>query len=374
MSRALASAALGMVLALSCARVPAAGDVGPDPLAFSGDRAFAHLLELVAIGPRVAGTEGGDAARAYVRAELEHMGYAVEQEPLPLVDADGKPPALANLRTVARGESPDVIVLAAPLDTPAVESFSFVGANEGASGAALLLELARMLRERSLPYTVWFVFMDGEHAGGQYLGSRSFARQVAESGEIDRLRLFVYFHQVADHDLAILRDARSHRGMRRIFFEAAGRMGHADAFPTDRLVPAPFKGHLALEKVGFRRVLLIMDDRFGGDEAPGVYHRTAEDTPERCSPESLALVGRVALQGLLDAARLFETIDARARVRERPALAPMGEPEAVAEGAGASGGAQRALEPAGEEAAEAGGRLREELSPELLPGGTGGEI
>lgn len=369
MRRALAGLTLWAALALGCAPTLAARAAGSDAEAFDGERAFAHLVELAAIGPRTAGTPGGDAARAYVRRELEGMGYTVEEEPLPLAEVEGEEtPALANLRAVGWGDSDDVIVLAAPIDTPEAESFHFVGANEGASGAALLLELARVLRERPLPYTVWFTFMDGEHLGGRYLGSRAFARQLANSGQLARLRLLVYFHQVADRDLAIARDARSHRGTRRIFFEAARRLGHADAFPEGATRAVPFSGHLALERAGFRRVLLIMDDRYGGDEAPGVYHRTAEDTPERCAPESLAVVGRVTLEGLRDAAKLFETVDSRARVREQPSATDA--PEAHEdEGTDPLGGGEPARESQRDEApgADPGSARPERAEPE--PGG-----
>jgi hypothetical protein len=116
-------------------------------------------------------------------------------------------------------------------------------------------------------------------------------------------------------------------------------MGHASAFPKDGLHRVAFRGHRALEPVGFRRAVLLMDDRFGGDEPPGVYHRTAEDTPERCAPESLEVVGRVALQGLLDAAALFEIVDARAGLRPRAV-----PPPETAGGAEASDGALAAQE------------------------------
>ena len=368
-------AALALLAALACALATAASaaDAGAGPAAggFDGARAIEHLRALAGLGPRVAGTPGAAAARDYVAGELASLGYDVEEETTTILLDDGGELAITNLRAVAWGSSEDVLVLGAPLDTPRLESFDFVGANEGASGAALLLELARVLRERPLPYTVWLVFFDGESVGDQLLGSRAFARELRQSGDLERLRLAVYFHQVGDRDLAIARDVGSDRAMRRIFFDAARRLGHEAAFPTDRPFAALRAGHLALPSVGFRRVVLVMDDRFGGDEPPGAYHRSAEDTPERCAPESLAVVGEVSLAALRDAAALFAEVDRRAGPRERvvaeesplpdaelsadsaAAADPEGDPEPEPQAAGDAAGTPPQSEPVAAEAAEA---------------------
>ena len=75
--------------------------------------------------------------------------------------------------------------------------------------------------------------------------------------------------------------------------------------------------------VGFRRVMLVIDDRFGGDEAPGVYWQSEEDTLEQCDPESLAIVGTVTNAALRDVVALLRKVD---RFSERPVPAPPPEP------------------------------------------------
>ena len=133
----------------------------------------------------------------------------------------------------------------------------------------------------------------------------------------------VYFNQVADRDLVIARDLLSDRVIRRSFQRAARELGHESVFPADRPFSRPPGGHGAFLSVGFRRVMIVIDDRFGGDEAPGVYWQTEEDTLEQCDPESLAIVGAVTNAGLREVVALLRKVD---RFSRRPVPAPEPEP------------------------------------------------
>jgi hypothetical protein len=332
--------ALTALLGLDCAKPapPPAPPPAPDPSRFSGERAWEHLERLVEIGPRVSGTDGAEEARSYIRAQLEAIG--LEPDPLSfdldvgLPDGEVEKVGLETLLAVMPGESDDIVVLAAPFDSRRFESFTHVGANNGASGGALLLEMARVLSVDPIPYTVWLAFLDGEAAYVEdarseqgFLGSRVLVGQIQETAALPRIRLMVYFNQVADRDLVIARDLRSDRVVRKSFQRAARELGHESAFPPDRPFSRPLGGHLAFQSVGFRRVMAVIDDRFGGDEAPGVYWQTEEDTLERCDPESLAIVGAVTNAGLRDVVALLRRVD---RFSRRPVPAPQAEPvEAV---------------------------------------------
>jgi hypothetical protein len=137
----------------------------------------------------------------------------------------------------------------------------------------------------------------------------------------------VYFNQVADPDLAIARDLRSDRVVRKSFQREARKLGHESAFPADRPFSRPPGGHAVFLSAGLRRVMAVIDDRFGGDEAPGVYWQTEEDTLERCDPQSLAVVGAVTNGGLREVVKLLRRVDRHSR---RPVPAPEAEPlEAV---------------------------------------------
>jgi hypothetical protein len=309
-----------------------------DPSHFSGERAWRHLERLVAFGPRVSGTPEAEAARRYIRAELEAIGlepkllsFAVEVR---LADGGTGKVDFENLLAVIPGESDDIVVLAAPFDSRYFEGFSHVGANNGASGAALLLEMARVLSVDPLPYTVWLAFLDGDAAHSEdtkqderFLGSRGLVAEIEEAAALSRLRAMVYFNQVADRDLAIANDLRSERVFRNAFQHAARELGHASVFSPDRPFSRPPGGHEAFISAGFRRVMSVIDDAFGGDEAPGVYWQTAEDTLAQCDPESLAIVGTVSNAALREVVGLLRKVD---RFSRRPAPAPTAEPAEAA--------------------------------------------
>jgi hypothetical protein len=327
---------LTALLGLDCAKPPPPPpEPAPDPSHFSGERAWGHLEKLVEIGPRASGTAGAEEARSYLRAQLEAIGV----EPTSLsfdvtIDfAEGGVEKFdyESVLAVMPGESEDLVVLAAPFDSRHFESFTHVGANNGASGAALLLEMARVLSVDPIPYTVWLAFLDGEAPHGEergydwsLVGSRDLAEEIHESGGLSRIRLLVYFNQVADPDLVIARDLMSDRVVRKAFQRAAKELGHESVFPVDRPFSRPPGGHAVFHAVGVRRVMAVIDDRFGGDEAPGVYWQTEEDTLERCDPESLATVGTVSNAGIREVVTLLRKVDLFSR---KPA--PVPEPEPV---------------------------------------------
>jgi hypothetical protein len=326
---------LTAISGLACGKpAPPPAPPAPDPSQFSGERAWEHLERLVEIGPRVSGTPGAEAARSYIRAQLEAIG--LESRPLgfdvtsDLPEGEGLVRSFESVLAVIPGESPDLLVLAAPFDSRHFESFIHVGANNGASGAALLLEMARVLRVDPVPYAVWLAFLDGEAAHPEdappeerFLGSRALVQEIQQAGALSSTRLVLYLNQVADRDLVIARDLFSERVIRRSFQRAASQLGHEPVFPPDQPFSRPPGGHGQFLSVGFRRVMIVSDDRFGGDEAPGVYWQTEEDTLEQCDPESLAIAGAVTNAGLRGVVALLQKID---RFSRRPVPPPDAEP------------------------------------------------
>jgi len=315
--------ALVAIAIAACAPAPVAPPPPPaDPDAFSPERAWVHLQALAAIGPRVVGSRAAGRARRYIASELEHLGAAVTERSLQ-VEAGGGSQRLRHVSGRLSGASTDAILLAAHYDTHPTDDFRFVGANDGGSGVALLLETARVLSRRERHYTYELVFVDGDAlASGPDEappGSRSLVRDLKERGELDHVRLAVYFNQVADPDLALARDLRSDRSYREVFWDAAAALGRSAAFRRESAYESPATGHLAFRELGFRRVVAIVDNRFGGDEAPGLYWHTEDDTLEHCSPASLQAVGEVTLEALGRIERRLDKID-------RFAAAPLHEP------------------------------------------------
>jgi len=333
------------------AETPAPAEVPPG--AFSGQRAWSDLEALADLGPRPIGSSGAEDARKLILSTLEREGITARTVTTTVDSSELGPLTLTHVVARLPGASPDRLVLIAPYDSGLYDGFDFVGVNDGASGAALLLELARALSERERHYTVELVWLQGEGRLGRgseserdlrWQGSRSLAARWAEEGRLGPIRLLAVFNRVCDADLRIARDLGSHRVHRDEFWTAARRTGHADVFPTDRGYEGVTSSHLAFRKVGVRPVVAIEDTAFGGDEVPGLYAGNEGDVLAHCSPDSLAAVGEVTVEAL-------GAISVRLAKIDRFASSPSAEPDAAEVGEESAPPA-----PGSEEPAPSGGR------------------
>jgi hypothetical protein len=310
---------------------------------YSAQRAWRHLEKLTKIGSRSSGTRDAERARRYLRSELEKIGAVVSERAYEVAGGgSGEATQIVHVVGILEGESPDVLLLAAHYDTAVREGFEFVGANDGASGPSVLLELGRLLTEGPRPFTIWLTFIDGdaiasdaEAALPSHVGSRALAAQLAASGELSKIRLAVFFNQVCDPVLTVARDLRSHPVFRQVFWDSASDLGNASLFAEEPLFDQPQAGHLAFLEVGMRRVVALVDDRFGGDTPPGVYWRSEHDTSETCSAQSMGVVVSVSHEALSRIEAQLEQIDhyqqmapeptdSLIRVREAELPAPQG--------------------------------------------------
>jgi hypothetical protein len=281
---------------------------------FSADRAWRDLRALTEVGARPIGSRGNDRARDYLRAELEDLGVEVESWEVDYANAEkqssgeGAPETrVTNLSAIIPGtRSQDRFLLVAPFDSRSYDDFEFIGANDGASGAAVVLEIARSIAADPLLYATEIVFLDGESpfpspdgqgASYQEIGSFGLASRIQEAG-ISEVRMMVYLNRVGDADLRIARDLMSHRIYREEFWKAAAALNRTHAFPRDAAFENAGIAHQYFVQIGLRQIVSIVDTSFGGDQPPGLYAGTAQDTIERCSPESLETVGVVVLEAL----------------------------------------------------------------------------
>jgi len=188
-----------------------------------------------------------------------------------------------------------------------LSSERFVGANDGGSGTAVLLELARVLAAagpRSLTYR--FLFLDGEEAlnwtwkdPDNTYGARHHAAGLKASGLSERVRACVLLDMVGDADLGILREAYSDRRLTDLFFEAARDSGLGQHVDAGREEIAD--DHLPFLNAGIPSVDLI-DFDYGPHNA---YWHTSQDTLEHCSAASLAIAGKIVLLGLPSLEKTF---------------------------------------------------------------------
>jgi peptidase M28-like protein len=258
---------------------------------FDGTAAFRHLERLVAIGPRPAGSPGAARARDYITAELRSAGVNVRVEGFEADTPDGRI-KMANVVGVLAGRRPEVILLGGHYDTKVFRDFRFVGANDGGSSAALLIELARALAGRPREYTYWVVFFDGEEARGAWTatdslyGSRRMAADLARRGQLPRA--VIVADMIGDRDLGIRREASSTPWLTDLIWNSARRLGQSAHFLVDAM--AVEDDHAPFLQAGVPATLLI-----DFDFPP--WH-TAGDTLDKVSARSLQVVGDVLLDAL----------------------------------------------------------------------------
>jgi Zn-dependent M28 family amino/carboxypeptidase len=269
---------------------------GPDE-SFNGGRAFEDLKRLVAFGPRPAGSPALAEARRWIIAQLKKAGAEVEEDaftastpvgPIPMTDLIAKFP----------GAQPQVVMIAGHYDTKLEEGFRFVGANDGASSAALLLELARVLQGHKHTLTYWLVFFDGEEAVRKWTdtdsvyGSRHLVQKLSSEGALGRIQAMILVDMIGDAHLEIHREADSTPWLMDMVFTAAHRLGYTKYFLDSPM--GVEDDHIPFVNAGVAAVDLI---DFNPEDG---YWHTEKDTVEHCSPLSLTIVGRVVLATLAD--------------------------------------------------------------------------
>jgi Zn-dependent M28 family amino/carboxypeptidase len=291
---------LAATVAASCAAQPATGDA-----AFSGPRALADIRQLVAIGPRVAGTPGAARARDYIAAQLKAAGLAVQEQPFDATTPRGTV-HMVNLLATIPGlpprEAPSQlpvqrIIVAGHYDTKLFKEFTFVGANDGGSSAALLIELARALKPRTLPMDVEVLFLDGEEAVGEWrgddhtYGSRYYVQAAKKAGTLKTIGALILVDMIGDKDLRIMKESNSTPWLTESVWSAATRLGRREFVPETTTIE---DDHLEFLEAGVPAVDII-------DLDYPAWHR-AEDTLDKVSAASLQSVGDVVLAALRDIA------------------------------------------------------------------------
>jgi Zn-dependent M28 family amino/carboxypeptidase len=199
---------------------------------------------------------------------------------------------MANVVAVLPGRRPDVILIGGHYDTKWFGDMRFVGANDGGSSTALLLELARALAAGPREYTYWVVWFDGEEARVSWsdrdslYGSRRLAAELAAARRLPRAVLVV--DMIGDRDLAIRRESGSMPWLTDLVWSVARRLRYERHFLPDAL--SVEDDHMPFVRAGVPATLLI-----DFDYPP--WH-TAADTLDKVSADSLRVVGEVVLDAL----------------------------------------------------------------------------
>ena len=290
----------GFLLLLLTGLLAARGPVASsDRITFQGGRAFEDLKSIVAFGPRPPGSTALAKVRQEIVRRLKRAGVTAEEDSFVASTPAGRVP-MTNLIATIPGERPQVVIVAGHYDSKRFDDFPFVGANDGGSSAAFLIEMARILAQRKNKLTYWLVFFDGEEAfvnftatDGLY-GSRHLAEKLTANGELSRIQAMILVDMVADAKLNIHRDYNSTAWLTDKVFAAARRLGYQKYFPGE--LRAYEDDHIPFVNAGVSAVDLL-DLDYGPDNR---YWHSAQDTIAKCSPTSLTIVGRVVFATLED--------------------------------------------------------------------------
>jgi len=266
-------------------------NVQADSASFDSAHAYADVQTQVAFGPRIPGCDGHAQIREWMRAELESAGWMVEVQQ---TERMGHP--IYNLIAKRNAEDPQII-LGAHYDTrmiadqdpdPAKQTEPVPGANDGASGVAVLLELARSLPDDTLP--VWLVFFDAEDNGriegwDWILGSRAFAEEIKIAP-----RAVVIVDMIGDADLNIYLEQNSNVAIRTEIWSTAEKLGYGKQFINQEKYSME-DDHTPFLEAGIPAVDLIDFDY--------PYWHTTQDTPDKVSAKSLQTVGDTLLNWIV---------------------------------------------------------------------------
>jgi glutaminyl-peptide cyclotransferase len=253
------------------------------PVTFDGSRAYEDVQTQVAFGSRVPDTEGHVKIQDWMREELEAAGWQVE-----IQESEALGHSIENVVAKKSNQPPQIIIGAhydtrmfADNDPDVAQHANFVpGANDGASGVAVLTELARSLPADTVP--VWLVFFDAEDNGriegwDWILGSREF---VANNPL--QPRAVIIIDMIGDADLNIYKERNSNQGLTDEIWQVARGLGYEDTFIPE-YKHSMLDDHTPFLEAGIPAVDIIDFDYS--------YWHTVQDTPDKVSAESLQTVG-----------------------------------------------------------------------------------
>jgi glutaminyl-peptide cyclotransferase len=268
-----------------------------EPARYNGGRAFEDLKRLVALGPRPSGSRALEKARQQILRELKLAGVTAEEDRFVASTPAGSVP-MVNVIGKIPGARRQVVIIAGHYETKRFANFPFVGANDGGSSTAFLLEMARVLAHRKNEFNYWLVFFDGEEAFQEFTetdglyGSRHLVQKLTSDGELSRIEALILVDMIGDAHLNIHREDNSTPWLTKMVFQTARRLGYEKYFPD---APRAYvDDHLPFVNAGVAATDLL-DFDYGPNNR---YWHTAQDTLDKCSPTSLTIVGRVVVATL----------------------------------------------------------------------------
>ena len=278
---------------------PLTADDAPPPAStggFDGKRAFAHVAKQVSFGPRPSGSPAIIQTQEYIESELKNYGCKIETDSFTSDTPAGRLP-MKNILVKIPGEKPGIILLGTHYDTKRLNNF--IGADDGGSSTGVMLELARLLCPQHGRYNVWIAFFDGEEAVREQwqdpdncYGSRQMAARLAISGDLPKIKAFLLADIVGNHTPHFKRESYSTKTLVELVWTTGKKLGYGSIF-VEETFPVE-DDHQSFLKRNVPSVDVI--DLDTANDVP--YWHTPQDTLDKISAKTLAIVGHVFLESV----------------------------------------------------------------------------
>jgi glutaminyl-peptide cyclotransferase len=265
---------------------------GGESKQFNAERAYQDVVYQVSLGPRIPGSKAHQEVQSWISKEIEAAGWKFESQ-----NGNFENVPIRNL-IAKRGSGARWIILAAHYDSriyadrdPDItkQNEPVPGANDGASGVAILIELARSLRKNNFDQTIWLVFLDAEDNGNinSYdwsMGSRFFVSKL--EGKPDQV---IIIDMIGDKDLNIYMEKNSDLELTRSIWDEAAKLGYQQFItqPKYRIID----DHLPFIEKGITAIDIIDFDY--------PYWHTSQDTSDKVSAQSLQVIGDTLISWIL---------------------------------------------------------------------------
>ncbi len=292
---------------LPASRGAASSDAAPpasETGGFDGQKAYEQVAKLVAFGPHPPASEAIHRVQDYIRSQLKTFGCATDED-----DFNAQTPigtlAMKNIVAKVPSSGQGIILLLTHYDTLRLDNF--VGAEDSGSSTGLMLEMARILCSRpKRADAVWIAFLDGEEAqvvtGGQaqwsdadsVYGSRELAARLAVSGNLKKVKAVILADMIGQRNLEIPRESTSTRWLTDLVWHTAERLGYKDIFVSREEAVSDDHGPFLSRNVPATDII-----DYSGYVSPGYWH-TSQDTIDKISARSLAIVGHVILESVAE--------------------------------------------------------------------------
>jgi glutaminyl-peptide cyclotransferase len=262
---------------------------------FDGHRAYELVQKQVSFGPRPAGSAELGKLQEYMIGELKSYGCAVETDDFSADTPAGRLP-MKNILVKVPGEQAGIILLGTHYDTKRLPDF--VGADDGGSSTAVMMEVARLLcGQKPGKYAVWIAFFDGEEAVNREwkdpdnrYGSRQMAAKFAASGDIGKIKAFLLVDLVGGHNILFKKETDSTKWLKDQVWKTAQGLGYGNNFVNSDFEVSD--DHLSFLQRNVPAVDIV--DLTNSAE----YWHTPQDAMDKISAKSLAVTGHVVLESV----------------------------------------------------------------------------